>query len=485
MQHPPEGSASNFHVLLISPPQARIRFNLSGVFPMQPLGIASLAAYLRERGVSASLLDAVALGYGEAETIDAVCRAKPDLAAFSTTIFNIGGMHRIAEKLKRRVPGLPIVLGGHGMVFSAETLAEKIPWADFFVKGEGEEALYRLVLALENHLGLNGVPGLVYREGGKARENPKGEPLVLDSLPLPALDMLPQARYSMHPPFNRKPPLCLVETARGCGFSCNFCSLGRSMRVKNVNRVISEIRWAKKIFAAREIHFIDPTFTANRSRALEICRAVGDQFPGLAWTCKTRVDCLDPELARAMAKSGCYLVSMGVESGSQRMLDAMNKGVQAEQNFKAAESLRAAGIGMLFYIMFGAPGENESTISATMRMLSEIKPDYALFAGLMPDPLSALVNREKTSRPFTGDDVFRLYFTGERCGTFFENSSFTGIDQEILDRWVRKAFFRFYANPAYIARRFFSARSPVELKNLAAGALLLAKDAFWPGRLFI
>ncbi|MEW5733551.1 MAG: radical SAM protein, partial [Thermodesulfobacteriota bacterium] len=323
-------------VLLVSPPQRRIRFNLSGVFPMQPLGIAALAAYLRQRNVSVKVLDAVALRLDAARTVDAVLAAKPALAAFSTTIFNIADTGEIARAVKERAPGLPVVLGGHGMVFPAEALAERLAHVDFFIRGEGEEALFRLVEALRNGKDLEDVPGLVHRRDGRILDNPKGPALDPDRLPLPALDLLPPVRYAMHPPFNQKPPLCLVETARGCGFSCNFCSIRRTLRVRSTERVLEEIRWAKKVFSAREIHFVDPTFTARRDRALELCEAIGRSFPGLAWTCKTRVDCLDPELARAMARSGCYMVSLGVESGSQRMLDAMSKSVTVEQIHAAA-----------------------------------------------------------------------------------------------------------------------------------------------------
>ncbi|MEW5735688.1 MAG: hypothetical protein AB1921_12590, partial [Thermodesulfobacteriota bacterium] len=150
----------------------------------------------------------------------------------------------------------------------------------------------------------------------------------------------------------------------------------------------------------------------------------------------------------------------------------------------AAAALKGAGLRMLAYIMFGAPGETEGTVAETMRMLPRVKPDYALFAGLMPDPLSALVGREQERRPFSGEDIFRLYYSGSRCGTFFENSSFTGMDPESLDRWVKRAFFRFYMHPAYWARRLFSVRTPREMVNLASGAGLLARDALWPSALF-
>ncbi|MBI9076265.1 MAG: cobalamin-dependent protein [Desulfatibacillum sp.] len=477
-----QGFSKEYKVLLISPPLSRIRFNLSGIMPMQPLGMASLAAYLRERNVQVSLLDSVALRHTADQTLHEILRRNPKVVGFSTTIFNIAHTHAIIRQLKTIRPEIHTVIGGYGVVFPPEMLGNRLAEVDFFIKGEGERALYELVCALQSGGPFSSVPGLIWRENGQVRHNPPGKPLDPDSLPLPALDLLPKAPYAMHPPFNVKPPLCLVETARGCGWHCNFCSLSRDLRQKSPGRVAEEIAWAKRVFQAREVHFVDPTFTAGRKRLYALTEMISREFPGLAWSCKSRVDLIDYETAHQMAKAGCYMVSLGIESGSQRMLNSMNKATTVEQSVKAVHALKKAGIRSLAYIMFGAPGETDQTVRETMELLKRIKPDYALFAGLMPDPLSALLNQKNREGVASQDDVFNLYYNNDASGTPFENQSFTGIPMEDVNRWVKNAYLSFYLNPHYMAARLFSSKSLREIRNLAYGAAMLAKDAIIPMR---
>ncbi|WP_028316849.1 B12-binding domain-containing radical SAM protein [Desulfatibacillum aliphaticivorans] len=472
--------ANNCKILIVSPPLSRIRFNLSGIMPMQPLGIAALAGYLRKKGLDVELLDSVALRHTTDQTLWEILKRSPQIVGFSTTIFNIAHTHVIIRRLKEIRPEIKTVMGGYGVVFPSEMLGSKLEEIDFFIRGEGEEAFWKLVCAIQGKADVEEVPGLIWRENGRVRQNPPSPPLDPNSLPLPALDLLPKAPYSMHPPFNIKPPLCLVETARGCGWQCNFCSLSRDLRQKSVERVREEIAWAKRIFKAREVHFVDPTFTAGRKRLFELTAMIKKDFPGLAWSCKSRVDLMDYEAARRMAGAGCHIVSLGMESGSQKMLNAMNKAVTVEQSVRAVRALKKAGVRSLVYIMFGAPGETDQTVRQTMDLLERIRPDYALFAGLMPDPLSALLRRKSSEGVLSQEDVFNFYYNNSAAGTPLENDSFTEIPMADINRWVKDAYTSFYVNPRYMASRLFASKSLREIKNLAHGAIMLAKDALFP-----
>ncbi len=473
----PSDEKPPFHVLLISPPPRRIKFNISGLYPMQPLGLACLAAYLRSRRVSVSILDAVRARLSLRETARAALARSPSVIGISATIFNLVEAQDLAREIKKTSPETIIVVGGNGVVFSPEILVGEMEAVDYFIAGEGEEAFRSLAENLMAGREPDDTPGLIWKKKNAICSNPQAERLVLDDLPLPALDLLPPKGYSMHPPFNVKPPICLVETARGCGWGCNFCSLPRSLRQKSVGRVVEEIAWAGEVFSAREVHFVDPTFTADAERLGGLAEAVGREFPELSWSCKSRVDLIDEGTAESLGRNGCYLVSLGLESGSQRMLDALSKETTVAQIRRSAAALKRFGVGLLAYVVFGAPGETEETVAETMSLLNEIKADYVLFAPLMPDPLCELVAREMAKGAFGERDIFRLYYTGSPEGTPFAERSFTGLPTRLLDRWVRKAYLRYYAKPSYVARRLLAARSPREMRNLAAGAMSLLRDA--------
>lgn len=465
-------------VLLISPPIKRIKFNFSGTFPMQPLGIASLAAYLREKEISVSVMDAVALKYSTSRTIDEVIKRRPSLVGFSTTIFNIANTYSIIQAVKKECPDILTVIGGYGVVFSPDLLGDKLAEIDFFIKGEGEKPLYRLIQVLAGNGRYQDVPGLIWREDGVVRANPPGQPADINTLPLPALDLLPQANYAMHPPFNINPPLCLVETARGCGWQCNFCSLPRQLRQKSPDRVIEEIKWARHIYKANEIHFVDPTFPAGKERFFEISSGIRRHFPGLSWSCKSRVELIDSGVAECLSDSGCYMVSLGVESGSQKMLDALNKGATVEEVRTGLGLLKKHHVRSLVYIMFGTPGETDETVRQTMELLFELRPDYVLFAGLMPDPLSLLLKRESSSGSFDEEDVFNLYYHGCPRDTAFEQKLFTGLPRDKVSRWVKSAYMKYYFHPVYITGRLLALTNMQDSRNLIVGGMLLLKEFF-------
>lgn len=477
--------SDHFKVLLVAPPIRRLRFNISGIYPMQPLGVASLASYLLDHGIEAEVLDTVVSKMTIEETAREILTRKPDLVGVSCTIFNMADAHILASRLKKDAPDLKILMGGYAVVFPPELMFKYMPEFDFFITGEGEKPLLELVRALIDNRDLGDVPSLYYRVNGEVLSNPPAPLLKPHEIPSPALELLPRRRYAMHPPFNVKPPFCLIESARGCGWHCNFCSISRKLRQKPVDAVLCEIANARSVFGANEIHFVDPTFPANPKRAVELAEAIGKDFPGLVWSCKSRVELIDEEIAGAFAKNGCYMISLGVETGTQRMLNSLSKGNEVKDIERCFAALKRFGIRSLVYIMFGLPGETEKDVHETLEFLMALEPDYVLFAGLMPDPRSALVAEYMDKVGFTMEDVFRLYYYGSAEGTPFSSVTMTGMPAKVVDGWVKEAYVRFYLRPKYMLRRLTSAKGLWDLLNLGAGAWALAKDAVAFNRLVL
>ncbi|MCM2268451.1 MAG: B12-binding domain-containing radical SAM protein, partial [Elusimicrobiales bacterium] len=196
---------------------------VAGVTP--PLGAAYLAAYVRERGLSVAILDNCVELKTPAETARAAAALRPRLIGITATTTNCPTMFAIARALKLALPGTPIVAGGpHASALPEETLGE--PALDFVAQGEGEETLYELARAVIGGGQLSGVAGLYFRQNGRIVRNAPRAPIEdLDSLPLPAYDLLPMAKY--HPSLSRRisrGTMGSILTARGCPHQCVFCS---------------------------------------------------------------------------------------------------------------------------------------------------------------------------------------------------------------------------------------------------------------------
>jgi len=179
--------------------------------------------------------------------------------------------------------------------------------------------------------------------------------------------------------------LCLLETARGCPYKCDFCfkSMYPEYAEKKVERVIYEIKEARRA-GYRNIYFIDLTFTLKRERAEDICEEIISQGVGMNWTCQTRVDLVDAELLSLMKKAGCKLVHFGVESNSDRILQGAGKGTSTAQAFSAVKACREQGIGTLAFFMLGAEFKDAQKRHELLQFAKKLNPTYVSFTITTP-----------------------------------------------------------------------------------------------------
>jgi radical SAM superfamily enzyme YgiQ (UPF0313 family) len=283
---------------------------------------------------------------------------------------------------------------------------------------------------------LQPVSGLVWRDGAGIVINPD-RPLIhdLDDLPLPCHDLLPLDRY-------RAPlvggPYAFVVTSRGCPAGCRFCikhvSYGRSVRFRSPKSVLAEIEQLTTI-GVRAIHMYADLFTVNRDHVMGICEGIRERGLELRWTCNSRVDFVDPEMLRVMGRSGCWMISWGIESGDEGMLRRMHKGITPGQAENAVRWAREAGIRNWGYFVIGLPGETEESIRRTIDFAKRLPLDLALFHIAAPHP----------GTPFFFEVVENGWF---RPGTRWEKVNmdrstvldYPGLSAEDLERWARRAF---------------------------------------------
>lgn len=450
----------------------RIKFNLSGIYPVMPLGIAALGAVLEQAGVPVQLID---LNLPENRGFNPVVDLPPHVRflGLSATIFSAPEAAELAARVRAARPDIPLALGGPINVFDHDTLDRRLSRVDAFVFGEGEGVIERLARCDFSPSALRELPGVGYREHGRFVVNRPAPPVDPDSLPYAARHLLPRRRYTMHPPFGLYPPVAIVETARGCPYACTFCSLPKVHRQRSIDHLLGEIRELVRIDDIHEIHFVDPTFTVDRARTLALCAALAAEPYRLAWSCKTRADLVDDELLSAMRRAGCYMISYGLESFNDEALDALSKGYAAQTAIDSLRATTGAGIRTLAYMLVANPGDTTASICRSVRILRNEGADYALFSGLLPDPQAPQILAACDTGRLTHLEIEEVYFDRRPLA---DRDNLAGFTRKQVRRWVGMSFVLFYFHPLYLLRRLTSIRSLHEIRLLLSGFWNLLKD---------
>lgn len=334
-------------------------------FRSPPLGLAYLAAYLREHGLSVAIQD-MQIELLPPEGIVATCRAQtPKVVGITATTPTYYNALSTARFIKAWNPETVIVLGGvHAAAMTAESLADG-PF-DYIVLGEGEATM----LELSQHL-LHGSPASVRDVTGVAFLDEAGEMVLtpprvpiqdLDALPFPARDLLQLHRYV------KNGAIC---SSRGCPNNCNFCAchliFGRHYRTPSVDRVLDEIEQLVNVYGINEIDFNDDTFNWNAQRVFDICDGIIQRDLKLRWSCFCRAAQMTPEIALAIKRAGCDAVQFGVESGSAKILEHIGKRTTPRQVEDAVKASADAGISAIVCgIMVGHPQDTVETVHETI-----------------------------------------------------------------------------------------------------------------------
>ncbi|RKY24761.1 MAG: hypothetical protein DRP79_07330 [Planctomycetota bacterium] len=346
-----------------------------------PYGLATIAAVLRDAGHYVEILDLNALRPDEEATLRLVRRGRWDLIGLSGLITTYAHQKRLAPLLREFHPQAFLITGGGLVTSIPELVMEKIP-VDAGVLGEGEITALELVEALEQGRSLGDVDGLVWREGTELRfSRPRKNIRDLDSLPVPAWDLLPMDIYLRNPIWGgravnssdfpsdiRVNRSMNIISSRGCPYSCKFCYhlFGQSKyRFRSPGNIIGEIRLLAERYGVDFVGFVDDNFMASSRRVVEFCELLEREPYKVWWGCHGRADSARPALLERMHEAGCVWIGYGIESGSQRILEAMNKNLTVAQAEEAIQATRRAGIFANTTFIYGWPGENAESVRET------------------------------------------------------------------------------------------------------------------------
>ena len=442
--------------------------------PYPPLGTIQAAAFLRENNYDVFLHDVMFERNAES-IMDPIKKIKPDVLVIYDDGFNyltkmcLTNMREAAFEMSRiaKQSGCKVIVCSSDSTDHYEEYLNH--GADFVIQGEGEISLLELIKELDkNETGLHNIEGIVFKQEKNTITNPKRKILNdLDSLPLPAWDLVPIGPYKEAWRKSTGYFSINMNTTRGCPFHCNWCAkpiYGNRYNSRSPEHVIEEIKLLKKKFNFDHIWFCDDIFGLRPGWVNQFADLIEKEKIKIRFKIQSRVDLLLQENnIAALERAGCETVWVGAESGSQKILDAMEKGTTVEQIYESTRLLKKHNIKPAFFLQFGYPGETKEDIEATIKMVMKLLPHDIGVSVSYPLPgtkfYENVKDQLKQKSNWTDSDELALMFKNTYSSKFYKE----------LHRFIHKSYRtkqgisalkNIFANPAGI--------SVAALKRIAA-----------------
>ncbi len=452
-------------IVLVYPP---IVFGEKRGFGFPPLGVLYLATFLEKRRIDVKVIDSFIEGHTLGELTEAIQKENPDVVCFSAMTCQIRNVLAVAEELKRINPSLKIVIGGSHISSTKEEVFNFSENVDFLIYGEGENSLYNLVNALEKNLSVGDIDGLIYKKNEGVRVNKPPELIRnLDELPFPNLDFIDIKKYDSY--YARSLPLTSLIASRGCPFNCTFCDAyathGKILRFRTPKNIVDEMEYDYRKYKIKQFMIKDSTFTVNKKWIYDICSEIKNRNLKIDWTCNTRVDMVDESLLKIMKKSGCYMIMFGIESGSQKVLDMLRKGITIQQIRDTIYLRKKAGLETTGYFMVGNPGETEEDAQKTVRFSKELGLDMATFGVTVAYPGTELYDWAVENKV-----INRFWYMGnikvsKSIREMDGNLNLDGFCPERQLSIVKKANREFYLRPSFVLKNILKIRNFYSVKR--------------------
>ena len=389
-------------ILLVNPPDDLAILGGGSVFvpKLEPLGLLYIAAVAKRAGHEVEVLDAFAEGLSQEEAFRRILAARPDAAGFSSFTSNGAFLYTYGRLLKKELPATLVVFGNvHACVFAEQYLRNGC--CDAVIHGEGEYTFTELLKVRGTGSDWGAVPSISYAKDGAvvttsapsyvedlallpppARELVKRELYDLGPLSTFRLTSAPKGKASRH-----------MFTSRGCPNRCDFCVVhhGGRQRAHSLGQITAEMELLINDYNAGYIFFMDSHFISDRRRVLDLCGEIRRRGLKVSWGCTAHANCVDEELVKAMEAAGCADMNFGIESGVQRLLDGVHKGIKLETVEAAVRTVkRHTRINVTGLFILGLPGETPADSLETIAFARRLPLDMAQFGILTPYPGSPL-----------------------------------------------------------------------------------------------
>ena len=431
------------------------------------MSLATTASLLERDGHILKVVDCPAVGLDRAR-LEALAKTfQPDFAFWTTATPTLNDDLNLAGLIKKAAPhAVTGVFGTH--VTALPEIALENPCIDAVIRREPEETI-REVCLLEPDA-WERVGGLSYRDrkiGGKLIHNTDRDLLGPEKIPSPAWHHLDIAPYRL--PL-KGAPFLIVAPIRGCPYPCSFCTAplyyGKRLRKRPVQGVVDEIENGMDRFGVKDFFVWADTFTADKGYVEAFSREIVTRGLKISWTCNSRVDTVDREMLSCMKEAGLWMISFGLESGNDNVLELTGKGITVAQSRDAVSMAHELGIKTSGHFVLGLPGETERSMNDTLTLALDLPLDIAQFY---------------TAAPFPGT---RLYDLALKKGWLQKTSFFSqshavmdlpGISAKRVDAFRRYAYKKFYMRPMSCLNIF----SIIRLGAIANSVKNLAQFFHW------
>lgn len=466
-------------IAFINPPAADVHlFGQKANFE-SPLGLAMLAAYVRQHGHEPVIIDSAAEELSEEQTVERVARLGAQVVGITANTVMMPPATKMAVLLQKHVPDTLVVLGGKHVSVIPEDVhtGTDVPF-DVSVVNEGEETLLEIIQTLErcgckkaflsDPATREQIKGIVFTHEGKPRQTP-ARPFIkdLDSLPFPARELLPLHIYQPAGHRHKRLPAFSMVAIRGCPYPCTFCSEARTtVRFSSPQRVVAEIEHLVQQFGAKEITFWDDTMTLNKKWMYELCDLLAAKKLDIVWSCFAAINTITLDLLARMKAAGCWNIFYGIEAADDRVQKhiRIQKFGSVDHVKQVIRQTQAAGIEVRAAFMVGLPGETPDAAMATLKMAKELEPDYAQWNYTVPYPGTQLWKDMRNHGRLLARDW------GQFSNWYPSYLPFAYSDPEELVRIRKQILRKFYLRPRYVWGRLTHMRDIHDAKRYA-GAL--------------
>ncbi len=361
--------------------------------PYPPLGLLYVSAYLKSKGITNDVFDTTFSS--QQSQLDFILDKQHKIICIYTNLMTKVEVIRLIKILKTEKFNFPkIILGGPDVTYNVTNYLKA--GADFLVIGEGEETTFELYNAIVNDSDFHEVKGIAFMENGlPVQTTARDKFRELDELPLPNREAINMQQYLDTWKRNHGESSMTISTQRGCPYTCKWCSTavyGQSYRRRPAHLVAAEMKMLKDQYNPDAIWFVDDVFTISHKWLTAFHEEVLKQNAQIRFECITRAERLNPEILKLLKEAGCFRIWIGAESGSQQIIDAMDRRVDVNHVKKIIQDTNAMGIETGTFIMLGYPGETEQDIEETIQYLKEAKPTHYTITVAYPIKGTSLYN---------------------------------------------------------------------------------------------
>lgn len=462
----------NTDVLLINPIDNTAVKNGLGL-NVPPLNLMYLAGTLEEESFSVKIFDDDLYQEGSEKITDIVSKIDPLVVGVTATTATIKESLEYIRNIKETLPNLLTVIGGpHSTFLPVETLNDE-PNLDVVTIGEADRTLIEIADKYsvdENIEKFSNIRGIAYRDsfdknpniskdylkdanhskrksyGGKVRIT-QLRPLIedLDSLPFPARHLIPFKSYKLSDQAGG------MITSRGCPYSCNYCSssliMGKKFRTRSPENVVDELEELVDKYGLTDVAFLDDIFMLNKKRAVLIADEIRARNIDVGFVASSRVNTVDKSLLESLKNVGMKTLYCGVESGSQRVLDLMKKGITLQQARDAFKTAKDVGVDIIGSFILGYPGETAKEMDETINFSIELDPDYSQYSILTPFPGTPIHSQLDHGNLLSTNDwddytVLKSVINYEKLG----------LSKRLVEMKLAKAYLKFYTRPRYLIK---------------------------------